>query len=206
MGVRIAIAKRILDAVTLTVPEEASAAKALLQFSRWMARDRPDAVAADGGVQRHPPLSPRIRRSRRPPQPPWWVDVIAVPVGLALLIGFLTPIASVCAAIGNAAIAILCYAVTVTGPNPKLWSVLYLAAMSLALLMLGPGAFSLDARLFGRREIIIPKAAVPRGCNRCAIVRLRSVRNPSIVARGVRPTEVFKIPPFAPRNPGAAPA
>jgi uncharacterized membrane protein YphA (DoxX/SURF4 family) len=30
------------------------------------------------------------------------------------------------------------------------------AAIALAVICLGPGAFSLDARLFGRREIIIP--------------------------------------------------
>jgi hypothetical protein len=35
-----------------------------------------------------------------------------------------------------------------------------LAAMSAALVLLGPGAFSLDARLFGRREIIIPEGRV----------------------------------------------
>jgi hypothetical protein len=28
--------------------------------------------------------------------------------------------------------------------------------MLLALILIGPGAFSVDARLFGRREIIIP--------------------------------------------------
>jgi hypothetical protein len=33
--------------------------------------------------------------------------------------------------------------------------------MSLALVLLGPGAFSLDARLFGRREIIIPVGRRP---------------------------------------------
>jgi uncharacterized membrane protein YphA (DoxX/SURF4 family) len=32
-----------------------------------------------------------------------------------------------------------------------------MAAISAALILLGPGAFSLDARLFGRREIIIPE-------------------------------------------------
>jgi uncharacterized membrane protein YphA (DoxX/SURF4 family) len=31
-----------------------------------------------------------------------------------------------------------------------------LAVISVALVLLGPGAVSLDARLFGRREIIIP--------------------------------------------------
>jgi hypothetical protein len=32
-----------------------------------------------------------------------------------------------------------------------------LAAISAAFVLLGPGAFSLDARLFGRREIVIPE-------------------------------------------------
>ena len=35
-----------------------------------------------------------------------------------------------------------------------------MAAISATLLLLGPGAFSLDARLFGRREIIIPESRV----------------------------------------------
>jgi hypothetical protein len=33
--------------------------------------------------------------------------------------------------------------------------------MSIAITLLGPGAFSLDAHLFGRREIIIPGASRP---------------------------------------------
>jgi len=35
-----------------------------------------------------------------------------------------------------------------------------LAAISAALVLLSPGAYSLDARLFGRREIIIPEGRV----------------------------------------------
>jgi hypothetical protein len=33
--------------------------------------------------------------------------------------------------------------------------------MALAVALIGPGAYSLDARLFGRREIIIPRASRP---------------------------------------------
>jgi len=33
------------------------------------------------------------------------------------------------------------------------------AVMSAAIFMLGPGAFSVDARMFGRRKIIIPPAS-----------------------------------------------
>jgi uncharacterized membrane protein YphA (DoxX/SURF4 family) len=36
---------------------------------------------------------------------------------------------------------------------------LWLAVIAAAVVCLGPGAFSLDARLFGRREIIIPRAS-----------------------------------------------
>jgi hypothetical protein len=35
----------------------------------------------------------------------------------------------------------------------------FATVIAVALVCLGPGAFSLDARLFGRREIIIPKAS-----------------------------------------------
>jgi len=34
---------------------------------------------------------------------------------------------------------------------------------AVALALLGPGAFSLDGRLFGRREIVIPPATRPPG-------------------------------------------
>ena len=37
----------------------------------------------------------------------------------------------------------------------------FFIVMATAIVLLGPGAFSLDARLFGRREIVIPLAARP---------------------------------------------
>jgi hypothetical protein len=42
------------------------------------------------------------------------------------------------------------------------WIVALVLAVAAAVVPLGPGALSLDARLFGRREIIIPRSPRPR--------------------------------------------
>jgi uncharacterized membrane protein YphA (DoxX/SURF4 family) len=75
--------------------------------------------------------------------------------GFCLLIGFLTPL--VAALIG---IAVLVSAVSLPLRggylfNNKLATV-EIIVMAVAIGLLGPGAFSMDARLFGRREIVIP--------------------------------------------------
>jgi uncharacterized membrane protein YphA (DoxX/SURF4 family) len=44
------------------------------------------------------------------------------------------------------------------GGTPAL---ILIALMAVAVALLGPGAFSLDARLFGRREIVIPPVSTP---------------------------------------------
>lgn len=41
--------------------------------------------------------------------------------------------------------------------NASVLSEIYAIVLAAAIILLGPGAFSLDARFFGRREIIIPK-------------------------------------------------
>jgi uncharacterized membrane protein YphA (DoxX/SURF4 family) len=76
--------------------------------------------------------------------------------GAQLLIGLLTSAAG--ASLGFYAIAIVLSWL----PTP-LFNLLdckvipiFLVSMALTILMVGPGAFSLDARIFGRREIIIP--------------------------------------------------
>ena len=90
----------------------------------------------------------------------WVFGSLAIAVGAAIFVGFLTPAASAAATVGY----------LMTGVSPSLMAeannhnsaltAFNLAAISAALVLLGPGAFSLDARLFGRREIIIPEGRV----------------------------------------------
>ena len=75
-------------------------------------------------------------------------------IGTALMIGFLTPIAGACASLGNLASGVS-WSLT-SGGNTNAIVAVYLVVICIAITLLGPGAFSLDARLFGRREIIIP--------------------------------------------------
>jgi uncharacterized membrane protein YphA (DoxX/SURF4 family) len=79
--------------------------------------------------------------------------------GLALLAGFLTPLAGLLAAAVTAADA-LGTRVPAWTPADGIaaWALLLAAALALALA--GPGAVSLDARLFGRREIEVPRRVV----------------------------------------------
>jgi uncharacterized membrane protein YphA (DoxX/SURF4 family) len=77
------------------------------------------------------------------------IAALAFVVGGCLLIGFLTPFVAVIIG-GGATIFALS---TVPLPAESLAGEIILAA---AIALLGPGAFSLDAHLFGRREIVIP--------------------------------------------------
>jgi uncharacterized membrane protein YphA (DoxX/SURF4 family) len=88
---------------------------------------------------------------------PWFTGMLAMAVGVALLIGLLTPIASALAACGYFVMGISSLLATDVSRHTGALIALDLAAISLAAFLLGPGAFSLDARLFGRRRIIIPE-------------------------------------------------
>jgi hypothetical protein len=66
-----------------------------------------------------------------------------------LLLGFMTPIAALIICFGAIALAI-------SGLLETNQTFLNVIVLTTAIGLLGPGAFSIDARMFGRREIVIP--------------------------------------------------
>jgi uncharacterized membrane protein YphA (DoxX/SURF4 family) len=84
---------------------------------------------------------------------PGWVSAGSLMVGVAICLGLLTPIA---AAIVTGALAVGAYP-----GSGRPFDRLALAALAIALVLLGPGSISLDFRLFGRREILIPTKRDP---------------------------------------------
>jgi len=90
------------------------------------------------------------------------IALLTVLSGAALLIGYLTPFAGVLALLFTMGNAFSWF----PGPHVALFEAKMTAILATiivaALVCLGPGAFSLDARLFGRREIIIPSSPSPK--------------------------------------------
>jgi len=76
--------------------------------------------------------------------------------GLCLLIGLLTPLMSVLVGVASAGNAISWLSPPAGNLFEGKLAALEMIVMAAAIGLLGPGAFSLDARLFGRREIVIP--------------------------------------------------
>ena len=81
---------------------------------------------------------------------------IALLAGALMVIGLATPIAAFVAMLEAA--GILFSSVPASGLNPYASKVccLLVTVSSAAVVLLGPGAFSIDARLFGWHEVILP--------------------------------------------------
>jgi uncharacterized membrane protein YphA (DoxX/SURF4 family) len=78
-----------------------------------------------------------------------------------LLIGFLTPILSLLAALESLAIVLSWFPFQLLTPFESKLALIPIIVIAAAIALLGPGAFSLDARLFGWKEIVIPPASRP---------------------------------------------
>jgi len=89
----------------------------------------------------------------------WTLTLIAVGSGLSLLLGFMTPCGSVLAAMFSAAIALSWLPQDALSVVQTKQAAALVALMAAALAFLGPGAYSIDSRLFGRREIVIPPSS-----------------------------------------------
>jgi uncharacterized membrane protein YphA (DoxX/SURF4 family) len=79
--------------------------------------------------------------------------------GVFMLAGFCTPIASTVAAVYCLGIALsFVPRVASSLPDDRIVAI-PVTIVAIAIALLGPGAFSLDAYLFGRREIEIPPSS-----------------------------------------------
>jgi hypothetical protein len=84
----------------------------------------------------------------------WAPALLALIIGVSFILGFLTPLAGYVSALAGIATRLL---------HPE-WSTSMTSllgvcplVMVVAITLLGPGAFSLDAYFFGRRRIIVPR-------------------------------------------------
>jgi len=89
----------------------------------------------------------------------WAVGAMAALTGALLLIGLMTPLAGTLAALGSAGIVLS----WLPSPAPHALGAglagFLPVVVAVAIALLGPGAISVDAALFGRREITIPRCA-----------------------------------------------
>jgi putative oxidoreductase len=81
------------------------------------------------------------------------LQIIGIGAGILLLVGLWTPVAGTLAAIAELSIALSRFFSHSRDP----WIPIALAVLGVILAMVGPGSWSVDARLFGRKHIDFPE-------------------------------------------------
>ena len=89
----------------------------------------------------------------------WFAGLLGLTLGVSLLVGFATPFASVLMGMGAAGRFLSLLPVPASASPESRVSAIFVMIMATAIALLGPGAYSLDSYLFGRREIIVPPAS-----------------------------------------------
>jgi hypothetical protein len=89
----------------------------------------------------------------------WFLGFAALVVGTLLGIGFLTPIAGTLGALGAVGLGLSLLPACAPALFDEKLPIILAASMLIAIVLLGPGAFSIDARMYGRREIIFPPSS-----------------------------------------------
>ena len=77
------------------------------------------------------------------------LGLVAAGAALLLLVGLWTPMAGVLVAVAELGLAL--------SHPAEPWTFVHFGTLGAALAMLGPGGWSVDARLFGRKRIQIPE-------------------------------------------------
>jgi uncharacterized membrane protein YphA (DoxX/SURF4 family) len=77
------------------------------------------------------------------------LDVLASVVGLSLLLGFLTPYCATISCLAELAFLVMSW-------TPDAFQLWMSALTSGSVAVLGPGAYSVDAKIFGRKMIEVP--------------------------------------------------
>jgi uncharacterized membrane protein YphA (DoxX/SURF4 family) len=98
-------------------------------------------------------------REANPTLAAWCVGLSALTAGGLLLVGLFTPFAGAVVGVGAAGVSLS----LLPGCTPNVFdskpALFFALTMLLTIIGVGPGRFSVDARVFGRREIIIPPPA-----------------------------------------------
>jgi hypothetical protein len=81
--------------------------------------------------------------------PPAPLGPVAAGAALLLLVGLWTPVAGLLVAVAELGLA--------WSHPAEPWTFVHFGTLGAALAMLGPGGWSIDARLFGRKRIQIPE-------------------------------------------------
>lgn len=86
---------------------------------------------------------------------PWWLALLVAAVVLCLAAGVLTPVASL--------ISVVFHMVCLLHADwPHAAALMIATVTAIALVLLDAGAYSVDARLFGRRRLIVPPDLIDR--------------------------------------------